>query len=264
MNDYFGKLLAKYEMRGWKSQDILWPEDEASHSSITEYRRVGDRWTWIIPLDNTGVDGPDTPDTVLEYSTFLLRKNSGYHLGHYISMAHKFSSLVLKYKYVNSHGVGFSSKFWPDFAGPRLERLSLIELFKIPPPSRPQPIEDVLNTAVDFDQRMTRLKLFNLRSDIAENGIELPSYDHEIPGWYAQWEKGKASQTGWSDPGEFWKSFMMPASDWQNCRLLFRRVIFHAGKHQHSKLGHLEVYKGGYVATSYLALISIENSTFVE
>lgn len=34
MSDCYGKLLAKYDERGWPSHDVLWPEDEASHGSM--------------------------------------------------------------------------------------------------------------------------------------------------------------------------------------------------------------------------------------
>ena len=50
ISDYFGKLLMKYNKRGWKSQDLLWPEDEVSHSSMLDDRRVGDRHTWSVNL----------------------------------------------------------------------------------------------------------------------------------------------------------------------------------------------------------------------
>lgn len=51
ISDYFGKLLMKYNKRGWKSQDTLWPEDEVSHRSMLDDRRVGDRHTWSVNPD---------------------------------------------------------------------------------------------------------------------------------------------------------------------------------------------------------------------
>lgn len=72
MSDYYGGLLAKYEGRGWKSQDVLWPEDQPSHRSMLKVRRLGDRFTWIIPLDTGDVEHAATPDSVLEYANWKL------------------------------------------------------------------------------------------------------------------------------------------------------------------------------------------------
>ena len=195
MNDYFGKLLAKWEKRGWRSQDVLWPEDEVSHESMLVDRRLGDRWTWIIPLNNAGVTHANAPDSALEYSTFRLEgfaSDRVPRLGHYGAVALPFVSMVLKHKYTNLRSWGDESRdFWPDFAAPRLERLSLMELWKVPPSSRPQSIQDAMDRVYIQDQTV---KLWRLRSDLTESGIELPSYDHEIPGWYAEWERQQASR----------------------------------------------------------------------
>lgn len=144
INEYFGKLLMKYEKRGWKSQDTVWPEDKASHRSILESRRVGDRWTWIVPLNDTGVDRSETPDSVLEYSTFRLSKREWGpppNMGCYGIEALQFRSLVLKYRYLNSKSVGGAEEFWPGFAGPRLERLNYVgalqKPFNIASPAHP-------------------------------------------------------------------------------------------------------------------------------
>ena len=194
MNDYFAQLLAKYETRGWITQDVLWPEDEASHSSILQERRIGDRWTWIIPFNNTGVDRSEMPDSVLEYSTFCLMKTQCPYLNYYHSDVLGFGSLVLKYKYTNTVGREPGSEFWTAFAGPRLERLSLIGLFKIPRSSRPYFIQYVLDQFRPHHGPADSLALFGLRYQLTESGLELPTYDHVIPGWYAQWEKEKASR----------------------------------------------------------------------
>ena len=200
MNDHFGQLLAKYEMRGWIPQDILWPEDEALHSSILQDRRVGDRWTWIISFNNTGVDYPEMPDSVLEYSTFCLKKVQCPYLGYYTSNVLGFDSLVLKYEYTNAVNRELRSGFWSTSAGPRLERLSLLGLFKTPRSSRPQFVQDVLDRTMSHHGPANSLELFGLRSGLAERGLELPSYDHVIPGWYAQWEEEKASRVSHPTP----------------------------------------------------------------
>ena len=204
MNDCLGRLLTKYETRGWRARDVLWPEDEASNGSILGYRRIGDGWTWIIPFDNTGVDHPETPDSVLEYSTYFLRKNPGGFLGCYLPRVVDCGSLLLKYRYAclkqdqYTYMDEIASDFWSAYAGPRLDRLSLIELFKIPRSSRSRPIQEAIDMS-RFHRRLNtwdRLSdLLDLASELADSGLKLPSYDHEIPSWYAQWEKQQPSRT---------------------------------------------------------------------
>ena len=183
MSDYFGKLLAKYEERGWRSQDVLWPEDEASHGSMGESRRLGDRFTWIISLDTRGVNRCDTPDSVLDYAGFGLGKRKNAALEYYQTDARRFSALTLKYRYIFPEN---RSEFWFRFLGPRMDRITLMELYKIPSASRSQLIQYAMQ------DRRERLRL--LDDELAQCGIQLPSYDHVIPGWYAEWEKQQASQ----------------------------------------------------------------------
>lgn len=193
-----GKLLSKYGTRGWTSQGDLWPEDEASHKSMVEPRRLGDKWTWIIPFDQTGVGRPNTPDSVLEFSTFDLRKYncSQPNPGYYSIQVQRFGSLVLKYHYVSS--TAYENEFWTSFAAPRLERLSMIELWKIPPELRPakaQYLMDLAQTTAYDRKSAYPIALYNLNL----RDIELPCYDHEIPGWYAAWERMRSSRVQTAD-----------------------------------------------------------------
>ena len=197
MTDHFGKLLYKYGNRGWTSQGTLWFEDEASHKSMLEPRRLGDKWTWTIPFDQTGISRPSTPDSVLEFSTFDLRKqvHSQPNPGHYIIHAREFRSLVLKHHYVIPIKYSNKRDFWISFAAPRLERLSMMELWKMPPELRPTIVQDRLDEAwsrAHDSNPAYSVSLYTLESYLGD--IQLPCYDHEIPGWYAEWEEIRSSR----------------------------------------------------------------------
>ncbi|KAL8784342.1 MAG: hypothetical protein Q9195_009087 [Heterodermia aff. obscurata] len=202
MTDYFGNLLSKYGKRGWMVQGTLWPEEEASNKSMVGPRRIGDKWTWIIPLDQSGISSPDKPDSVLDFSTFELFKSEfvSPNPGYYTMEAILFKSLVLEYDYVSSVNFDKPGAFWTQFAAPRLERLSMIELCKIPSASRPTRIQDAIDQVwnrADETDPDDPVRLYNLNFDIGD--IELPSYDHEIPGWYAEWERLRTSRVGNDD-----------------------------------------------------------------
>ncbi len=188
MSDYFGRLLAKYDERGWQSQDVLWPEDEASHGSMLVPRRVGDRFTWMISLDDKGIDRAEMPDSVLEYASWSLskmKKDRGlephYDMPFYTTSASSFSALTLRYRYIFHSEPG---GFWLFFLGPRLDRSSLMELCKIPLSARSQQIQDVMQG--------NPANIRKIECELVRCGIKLPSYDHMIPVWYAEWEKQKA------------------------------------------------------------------------
>ncbi|KAL8686449.1 MAG: hypothetical protein Q9218_007098 [Villophora microphyllina] len=185
MDEYNGKSLAKYDARGWKSQDILWPEEEASHACMLRSRRLNDRYTWTIPLDTQDIP-PATiaaPDFVLEYTSWQLsRPKQEGNLFYYKTYAEKFSAPTLKYRYVSP--AYWPGGFWKDFLGPRMDRMSLMELHKIPVEKRSQLVTETMKERPE-DVR-------TLGEELARCGIKLQSYDHEIPGWFAEWERKKA------------------------------------------------------------------------
>jgi hypothetical protein len=57
-DDYVRRRVATYEKRGWKleSNKSAIPESTVPPRVITITRRVGDRKSWIVPLDTTGVE----------------------------------------------------------------------------------------------------------------------------------------------------------------------------------------------------------------
>ena len=197
MTDHFGRLLCKYGKRGWTSQGTLWLEDEASHKSMLEPRRLGDKWSWTIPFDQTGVSRPSTPDSVLEFSTFDLDKqtHSQPNPGHYIIQARVFRSVALKYHYVIPTRYRNEREFWIEFAAPKLESLSMMELWKMPPELRPARVQDKIDEAwsgAHDPNPANSVSLYTLEGNLRD--LQLPCYDHEILGWYAEWEKKPSSR----------------------------------------------------------------------
>lgn len=98
--------VARYSYKGWKAQDILWPEEAIARRPIQQQRRVGYRFTWIIDLPTHDITSePTTPDFVLEYSQFQLYEEEDAVTGlrFYAVQAEPFTAPVLKYQY--THGV---------------------------------------------------------------------------------------------------------------------------------------------------------------
>jgi hypothetical protein len=48
-------------------------ENGGERDPLVRLRRVGDRYTWMMDLDTTGIETPDIPNSVIESSTFRLR-----------------------------------------------------------------------------------------------------------------------------------------------------------------------------------------------
>ncbi|KAL8992729.1 MAG: hypothetical protein Q9169_006881 [Polycauliona sp. 2 TL-2023] len=59
------RLVNKYKQRGWDIQGIIRPEDQRVNHPFQQHRRIGDKYTWMIPVDIDKIEGSSTPDTVL-------------------------------------------------------------------------------------------------------------------------------------------------------------------------------------------------------
>lgn len=189
MTDWYGGMLAKYDKRGWRSQGILWPEDKASHASITQPRRLGDRFTWTIPLDTADVRRSERPDSVIEFSTFSLSEmeQDQSNLGYYKIRVKMFEALTLKYDYIFDDQ-GLWPSFWRYFAGERWTQLSLTELWKTNPAKRSQELDHIMLNKSQWES------LYTKGWELERGGIELAKYDDEIPRWYSVWEEQQASE----------------------------------------------------------------------
>ncbi len=64
------EALRTQSQRGWNVQGVMWPEEQRHNHPIRERRRVGDRYTWMIPFDTRRVEWSKTPDYVLEHACF--------------------------------------------------------------------------------------------------------------------------------------------------------------------------------------------------
>ena len=63
------KLEDKYEKRGWNIDRTLPPIKENSPFQV--YRRVRDRYTWMIPIDVDNIEAPMSPDDALQNMAFF-------------------------------------------------------------------------------------------------------------------------------------------------------------------------------------------------
>ena len=151
ISNWYGKQLSKYSLRGWESRDVLWPEECPTNCGLRDFRRVGDKWTWVIPLDMTNILPARTPDFVLEHSEFTVTtaeqggggRNTSFDR-YDISCKANFRSYVLRYRYIHSNPRNFQpnpvyyGNFWFNFVGPRVERLTEIELVKMKEEKQPE------------------------------------------------------------------------------------------------------------------------------
>jgi hypothetical protein len=185
LDDTIGGLLRKYSQRGWQTDDILWREEAKDpRQPFRQVRRVGDRWTWILPLDTSGVKASKTPDSVLEYSQFSMtalgaeEEPRGVHdigapqIAFYAPCAMGIYATILNHEYT------WGNSRWHDTLLERLNRLSYIELMKIKPEERPE----------EFDPDDKDLRGLHMLPP-----VRCPEwwtcFDAELPKWYALWEK---------------------------------------------------------------------------
>lgn len=182
VNKVYGKLLAKYAKRGWEIRDVLWPEECPSNHGLSGLRRVGDKYTWVIPFNTNGIPPSKTPDSVIEYSAFEIQRliPTELHKTHqYAVECSEFSSHVLRFKYL--HPSLRVRSFWMAFAGQRLERLTELELYKTD--------QHALAETVVPGQ---------FYYELAPQAINKPAswkfYDDEIPGWYKAYEQSTNKQ----------------------------------------------------------------------
>lgn len=104
------KALAKYVTRGWAIHSTIWPHEEDTLEPIFKVyalRRMGDRDSWVIPLDTTNITlrSPFTlssPPFKEDPAAFSSWKLDDHTLGQYRMAYHFLSSTILKYDYVNA------------------------------------------------------------------------------------------------------------------------------------------------------------------
>ncbi|KAI4646971.1 hypothetical protein J4E93_005195 [Alternaria ventricosa] len=148
-----------------------------------------DSRTWKLDLDTTGVSAPDTPDTILESSTFELRQSSSPYIfihrreslgpteyPRFDLLYENLSHAVLKHRYLIPPGTGPSVMNKKcDAILKKLDRLTKLELEKIPEAERPEAY---------YEFERGELKAKGVRDRFTLQGFTLPAtwtfYDEEI------------------------------------------------------------------------------------
>ena len=178
-----GNLVQKYRGRGWELGDPPWLEDEdETNNSIREERFIRDRFSWIIPFNNSGIDKPNVPDHVLECAIFAMDtcyyRPENLHVfegvpedhtdHHYIITSITFSACTLRYTYL------FDTVDVLRWFGERMNLLTYFEMSKLPEDKRPQHWNEIWEDDPKF--------LYEWRH--AFQGIETWTYfDDSMPRW---------------------------------------------------------------------------------
>ena len=192
LDDYHAGLVAKYSRRGWKIQDIMWPEERNVNHPIQSFRRVGDKYTWVIPFDTRNVEWSKRPDWVLEHACFtmdtdqilddLYAPDEGWPLTriirHYSINARSFYGASLKYEYLLVPGdmIGF--------LGHRVDRTTLMELRKLDPATRPLNYDSLMENGFGLYDQLHRF-------DPPEGWTY---WDEELLKWYSAWMETEAAK----------------------------------------------------------------------
>ncbi|MCJ1415051.1 hypothetical protein MMC32_001381 [Xylographa parallela] len=179
LDDACWSTLAKYTQRGWRTQDVLWEEEESPYHPIRKLRRIGDHSTWRIPLDMTNMEKCSMPNEVFEKAEFGMVLSSDGHpdteLNYTIEME-IFSAFTLRYQYMFTAN---DDDFWNNMVEDRTDRLTNIERMKLDEKRR-----------FSFDNAA----LHAIRSSpVPIKSSDVPNtwtyYDDELPKWYEAWKE---------------------------------------------------------------------------
>ncbi len=195
LEDYI--TSAEYTQQGWKLEELMWPEEKRLNHPIRHTRRVGDRFTWTIPLNTEGVTGSKTPDYVLEHACFGTSVNGDdgsdadlsnlfyntppdsslsdhERVSHYTITARKIIAKTLKYAYT------CSNTRMRDYIRLRVDRTTLMELRKI--------------GLQDFDEYVADPHNIHKRIENIERPATWTYWDDELPKWYKAWEQAETKR----------------------------------------------------------------------
>jgi hypothetical protein len=214
-----GQELLRASKRGWRFlvHDIDRDNDDARRDhkyGMEHVRRVGDRYTWTMRLDTTGVTRNETPDSVIEYSAFRVtggrddgRQKRGnqrcfgtvYGDHSYFIDARLLSSPSLRYNYTYGgshemlpyvHAMGFE---WDDIREV-LDRNTLDQLWKLDKLTRDKFLENQILSDT-YNEGMCGPLRFNRTWFDKPCWIKRPDgwdfYDDMIPDLWAKAERFK-------------------------------------------------------------------------
>ena len=72
------RCLEKYSERGWRHvPHVLEVDDDPLKNPVRSERCVTDTFSWVVPLDTSGVAKPDIPDHVIELSSWQCWTSNG-------------------------------------------------------------------------------------------------------------------------------------------------------------------------------------------
>lgn len=177
-------MLQKYTRRGWRFQQVMWPEDASSNNPIQETRRIGDEFTWMIPFDTKLVDWSKIPDSVLEYASFGVSLLAKKDFRCYGISAQSFRCEVLRHAYI------YGFKEWMVFLKGRVDELFYVELWKLTPEQA---------WPLGFQGTLTQCEMSGCMDDRCKPD-SWSYWDDEIPNWYRAWRLSVAQP---KKPGKF-------------------------------------------------------------
>lgn len=171
---------------GWKIQEVMWPEEQRSNHPIRHDRRIGDRFSWVIPLDISQVEWPKKPDFVVETACFSISAEryspprpslcreigDGVESMSYTITTRPFTSKCLKYTYLPS------SIAMGEFLRRRADVATLMELKMLDPSVRPRNYPRLTHNTRNLDRSL--------------EDFQPPAtwryWDDEFPSWQLAWE----------------------------------------------------------------------------
>ena len=183
LDDFYKSVVQKYTERGWKTLELMWPEDKKDNHPIRRYRRVGDRFSWVIQFDTREITWSQNPDFVLEHACFGIKNYEDYYgrvsaqRSYYFLEAPLFVSHALRYRYTYQ----YEWSDWVQFLGERSDRMTLLALRKTRSQQQLPGYVELLHRISSGDAGS---------SDNLQKPLMWTYWDSEIPGWYEAWESG--------------------------------------------------------------------------
>ncbi len=172
-------------LRDGQAQGVMWPEEECCNHPVRKRRRIGDRYTWMIPFDTKNVEPSKTPDYVLEYACFKMEvsichdHNKAYHrepedgIRPYTIETHRLESRVLKHTYLCTDA--YMRRIFRSL----LNSFALLEVRALDPAKRPANYDEIMRNPDDIDSALEGF----------DRPAEWTYRDDEFPKWYENFEK---------------------------------------------------------------------------
>lgn len=178
----YAPSIAKYSGRGWDFQGTVWPRKPHA-SDLEGIRRCGDRHSWVIPFSNPKISYSPETDHPLAYATFCIERLSTQgplfdSKAYYCEITAKvLTAHVLRFYYL------YGSLGWKEFVGRKVESLTMAEVLKLGPSSRPSWLKVALNQP-DAQSRIKQQ--LRVRKTIGYLPLlaDWTYYDDELPKWY--------------------------------------------------------------------------------